>query len=54
MYDCKKCGANAWRWKSEQGMITGYCTGCGEKTNTFKARSGNYEKKQKEKAMVGE
>lgn len=48
MYDCKKCGNNNWKWKCEQGMLTGYCQGCGEKTNTFKAGRPTREEREKE------
>jgi hypothetical protein len=48
MKNCAKCGQNNWKWKCEQGMITGYCQGCGEKTNTFKARKGQEKKKESE------
>jgi len=46
MKPCPKCGANNWKWNCMQGLITGYCQGCGEKTNTFKARKGRDKKKK--------
>lgn len=49
MYDCKKCGLNDWKFKCEQGLMKGYCQGCGAETNTFKAKSGkNYQKRNEE------
>ena len=46
MYDCKKCGVNNWKFQCQQGLMKGYCQGCGAETNTFKAKSGErYTKK---------